>query len=113
MSTLASKHHHDGTVAVNGIAVKIQEIWHSFMGWWHTPIDARHSTHENFPTIILTDTREKIYSPRQSGVRLHSYRDILEVEKPTWAQWRAQLNHMKKAHHSPAKRTRIHVDMIR
>jgi hypothetical protein len=53
---------------------------------------------KNFPTIILTEIRRNVHSQTIGDLRLHSSaRDILQVEKPTWAEWREQMSHIKKA----------------
>jgi hypothetical protein len=64
---------------------------------WMLMRHSERSVNKKFPTIILTEIRRNVHSQTRGDLRLHSSaRDILQVEKPTWAEWREQMSHIKK-----------------
>lgn len=99
MHTIITNKNAKGTL-FHKVAAKLQEVSQMFKEWQRSPVRSLYAVNENFPTIILTETRGKIHPHTSEGFHLHSSHDILEVKKPTWAEWREQMSHIKKAQRS-------------
>lgn len=108
MHTLTRSRPHNETF-IDKLFTKVQEVSGAFLGWWHHTVTLRHSINASFPTIILTETRGKRHPQSKYDLHLHSSHDMLEVEKPTWAEWRTQMSSRKKSERGYGGEHAVHV----